>query len=558
MLADTTIRGEPAIASDREPVTRLRGVSLRAAVWVAVALALVAPIGLALVLAHHHGVRRQHERAHFLASEALGRVEFIRTQIAESLAALAASGAPGPCSPASLAMMRSITAANHYLAGLGYVESDHLRCSSFGQHGGRIPVGAPDYTSPSGLHIRQNFELPIAPGVGLLMATDSATGFASLTSPGLSIAIAQEQADVSVGTMVYSARTVLTRRGDFTPRWLPQMDAAYEGFMHDDSHLMVWKRSRGSDLMAYAAISAKTVAQTRKQMATYLVPLGATLGAGLLALAFGVARQQTSIRSLLKTGLRRNELKLVYQPIVDLQTGRWIGAEALVRWHRAGGELIGPDVFIPIAEKYGLMEAVTLKVIDMAAAEIPALIRTDPDFFVSINLSGGDFGSEKVLAALKEAATREGIGVHNLHVEATERAIIDTETVTAAIRKLRGQGFKVAIDDFGTGYSNLALLDQNTFDYLKIDKSFVDTIASGAAASQVIAHIIGLAREHDLVMIAEGVETGEQADYLREQNVQLGQGWLFGKPFSLEQFAARLRLQAAAQERGTAAPARQA
>lgn len=515
------------------------------AVCAVVVLAIVGPIALALLVAHNHSVRRQQERADFLASEVLARVDLIRSQVAEALAALAASGAPGPCAPASLAVMRAITAGSHYLAGLGYIADDHLRCSSFGLHGNDIPVGPPDHTSPSGLEIRQNRELSIAPGVKLLVTADHGTGFASLTSPGLSIAIAQEQEDVSVGTMVHSVRTVLVSRGDFDPDWFARMDDdAYEGVLRDGRHLVVWKRSRTGDLMAYAAVSAGTVADGMRRMSLYLVPVGAGVGAVLLAAAFLLAKRQTSIRSLLKTGLRRNELLLVYQPIVDLKTGRWIGAEALVRWYRAGGERIDPDVFIPIAEKYGLMESLTLKIIDIAAGDIPAFVRADPGFFVSINLSGSDFGSPKVLAALKGMDGRDGVGVRNVHLEATERAIIDTEAVKAAIKDLRGLGFKVAIDDFGTGYSNLALLDHSTFDYLKIDKSFVDTIACGSATSQVIAHIIDLARNRDLVMIAEGVETREQADYLREQGVQFGQGWLFGKPLSFDDFAARLRLQA--------------
>lgn len=553
------IEGDPTIVStDHAPVTRLRGFVLVAAVYLVVVLAIAGPIVLALLAAQNQSVRRQQERADFLATEVLARMDHIRSQITEALAALAASGAADPCGPANLVLMRTIAAGSHYLAGLGHIAEDRLRCSSFGLHDDGIAVGTPDYTSPAGLQIRQNRELSIAPGVALLLTTDLETGFSSLTSPGLSIAIAQDQEDVSVGAMAYSVRRVLINRGDFDPRWFEQMDDdVYEGVIHDGRHLGVWKRSRTGNLFTYAVISTDTVTRDMRRMTLYMVPIGAGIGVVLLAAAFLLAKRQTSIRSLLKTGLRRDELLLVYQPIVDLKTGRWIGAEALVRWHRTDGERIDPDVFIPIAEKHGMMESLTLKIIDLASGEIAAFVRDDPDFFVSINLSGSDFESARVLAALKGMAGRNGIAVRNVHVEATERAIIDTEAVKAAIKELRGIGFKVAIDDFGTGYSNLALLDRNTFDYLKIDKSFVDTIASGSATSQVIAHIIDLAGERNLVMIAEGVETQEQADYLREHGVQFGQGWLFGKPLPFDEFVSRLRLQT--QPAGSdAGPVRQA
>ncbi len=144
--------------------------------------------------------------------------------------------------------------------------------------------------------------------------------------------------------------------------------------------------------------------------------------------------------------------------------------------------------------------------------------------------------SGRILDVLGEKLSKTGIAAGQIWLEATERGFIDIEAARATLRRARERGHFVAIDDFGTGYSSLQYLQGLPMDALKIDKSFADTIGRNSATSSVTAHIIDMAKTLDLQIVAEGVETEEQADYLKAHDVNFGQGWLFSKPLPAADF----------------------
>jgi diguanylate cyclase (GGDEF)-like protein len=252
------------------------------------------------------------------------------------------------------------------------------------------------------------------------------------------------------------------------------------------------------------------------------------------------ALERLRIESELRAALTRDELRLVYQPIVSLATGAVTGAEALVRWqHPERGEL-APAEFITVAEESGLIVRLGEWVLTAACEEAArwAAMRPDgPPLNVSVNLSARQVAESRLAEVVAEALERSGLDPANLVLEITESVLLeDADTPKDTLRAVKDLGVRLVLDDFGTGYSSLGYLKRLPLDGLKIDRQFVAGLGTDSDDTAIVSAVTGMAHGLGLTVIAEGVETEGQRDALRALGCQRAQGYLFWRPVSAAAF----------------------
>jgi diguanylate cyclase (GGDEF)-like protein len=263
--------------------------------------------------------------------------------------------------------------------------------------------------------------------------------------------------------------------------------------------------------------------------------------------------RKLGLETRLRRAIERGEMVLYYQPLVDLHAGRVVGAEALVRWKHPEEGLLSPADFIEIAEETGLIVPMGEWILRTALEEArrwPAWGRRP--FKVSTNLSARQFRERRLEHQIRATVLQSGVDPRHIELEITESALMyNTQEAVKLLSVLREMGLGIALDDFGTGYSSLSYLLKFPISTLKIDRLFVKEVCRDARSAALTRSIISMAAGLDLELIAEGVETQEQADELERQGCRLVQGYLFGRPMPAEEFRSliedRSELTAAAQ-----------
>jgi EAL domain-containing protein (putative c-di-GMP-specific phosphodiesterase class I) len=264
---------------------------------------------------------------------------------------------------------------------------------------------------------------------------------------------------------------------------------------------------------------------------------------GARAELFDSAMRDNAVRALqieqeLQQALERGDLRLYLQPGVDLRTGQVIGAEALVRWQHPQRGLIVPDRFLSVAEETGLIVPLGAWVIGEACRQL-AEWQSRPetaDLHLSLNLSARELTHPDVVANVLGCVRESGVDPHYLTIEVTEStAMADGDSGFRALRELSHEGIRVAIDDFGTGYSSLDQLRRMPVDIVKVDRSFVSGMADDPTDRALVAAVVGMGRALKLAVVAEGIESPEEAEALRELGCNIGQGFLFAKPLPAEE-----------------------
>jgi diguanylate cyclase (GGDEF)-like protein len=255
--------------------------------------------------------------------------------------------------------------------------------------------------------------------------------------------------------------------------------------------------------------------------------------------------EMTQLEADLYKAFEQDQLSLAYQPIVNLQTGRLIGFEALARWNHPEKGLIPPDKFITVAEESGLIFTLGAWVLRQACTQLAAWIREynlEKPPTLAVNLSSLELNQTYFLAQVDLMLKETGIDSHLLKLELTESTLMEnSESMDLLLDELHARNIELAIDDFGTGYSSLSYLDQLPVQVLKIDRKFVNGITQSGEGSgsavEIVKATISLAHSLNIMVVAEGIETEQQYQLLRSYGCDFGQGYYIAKPLSSEDAA---------------------
>ncbi|MGA2888685.1 MAG: EAL domain-containing protein [Terracidiphilus sp.] len=456
------------------------------------------------------------------------------TEARDVMAAMRASSYPF-CSDADIFFIRNQVFSSEYMKDAGRIRDGKIVCSaSLGRLEKPFELPKPEFSQADGTKVYQNLApFPIGRGtVVSLQLGDVYAIFGSRIQQGSRFEQAEPLVDhLKITKVDHSGRSIATP--------LLTVDASRtkdgQGRHGDSVYATRCSPLYFSCVTAYATIPGALLASQAEVKIN--IVLGGLTGA-LLGFVFSLLyRRNRSMEQQLRRAVRKDRLRVAYQPIVSLSSGRIVGAEALMRWTDEDGVAVGPDMFIKIAEAQGFVGEITRLVVHHALRDFASTLRAHADFQLSVNVAAADLGDPGFLPMLDASLNQAGVAAASLAIEITESSTARFKAALVTIHLLRQRGHSVHIDDFGTGYSSLSYLHDLSIDAIKIDRSFTQAIGTEAVTVGILPQILAMAAALNLRVIVEGIETAQQASYFSGL-VQpiLGQGWLYGRPVPAEDF----------------------
>lgn len=456
---------------------------------------------------------------------------------AELRTALVAVGASQlhPCSSSEIGYFRALIFESEFLRDAGRMHGDgNIDCSAALGTLARPGVESrPDFTQQDGTKIYKSLAPYRSNGLQVitLQLNDAFVVFTPITRMHV------EPYPMHYTLTVTDAPSLRSRSllGEPTRDSLPIF--SHEGNYRQGDTLFSTRCSIGFFSCATAYTSIPEMLQENHTRFAGCVALGGLFGALFGLVLCMLYRRNKSVEQQLRRAIRGDKLRVVYQPEVDLRSERIVGAEALVRWTDEDGAVVGPDVFVRIAEERGFVGEITRLVLRHALRDFGETLKKHPDFRLSINVAAADLTDPEFLPMLDRALAQKGVPARALAIEITEGSTARHEAAIETIHNLRRRGHSVHIDDFGTGYSSLAYLHELSVDAIKIDKAFTQAIGTESVVVTILPQILAMAEALDLEVIVEGIETPVQAEYFTTFTQPiLAQGWLFGRPVPADSF----------------------
>jgi len=509
-------------------VTSKRMISL---VTGTMSVAVLLPVVLSIWLARYQAEQRFHQDLSAYSQ----RINTLASQVIdEAKAALKEINRVDSqtCDRDHLQAMRRVAFTYRYIQEVVFLKGSQALCSSLEQESHIAPFPEPEKISNAGYRIW--FTPTNDQGIDHYMIAMSHSDHMVVVDPRSFIdVIPFGPWPIEAALVGLTHDRVITSSAPLSPKvWQAVRARNLSQYREGENVYSIFRNRQGNFAVVVWASSHPMNVASRQQLMVWL-PVGILLSLLLAALVLRLMKERHSPRFRLMNAIKSRQLTVCYQPIIRLTDRKCVGVEALVRWPQADGSQLTPDIFIPLAEQTGLINALTRLVIENVFSEMGNWLHQQPDFHVSVNLAPGDLHNNDILQLLTEYGQRHQIRPQQIAIEITERGFADPTVTGPVIKQFRAAGHPVYIDDFGTGYSSLSYLQNLDVDVLKIDKAFVDALEYNTVAP----HIIDMAKHLHLEMVAEGIETVKQAEWLASHGVQYGQGWLFSKALN----AAELR-----------------
>jgi len=456
--------------------------------------------------------------------------------LAESHAVLSAMNAApyAHCTEQELTYFRALLFESKHLKDAGRIRDGHIDCSAaLDRLPEPRPLPNPDFLLGDGTSIYR--DLPLYQEEDETVITLQSGNSFVVFQPATLVQLGPSNFLFAESVVDAPTHNIGWLRGDalkIDPEVLTTDGHARFGQMLYSTHCS----SRGlSCVTGYVSIHDALKAE-QLQRVIYMIFSG--LACGIFGMIVSIFyRRSHGLEHQLHRAVQNDNLQVVYQPVVDLETRHIIGAEALVRWTDEDGFVISPDVFVKIAEERGFISDITRLVLRHALADMGDILRESHTFRLNINITATDLADPRFLPLLERSLAEAQIPTRNLGIEITESGTARQQVAMDAILQLRRRGHRVYIDDFGTGYSSLAYLQDLSVDAIKIDRAFTKAIGTESVTVSILPQIMAMADALNLQVVVEGIETAEQARYFanREKHV-FAQGWLFGYPFPSDEF----------------------
>ncbi len=506
---------------------------LTALTFLLLVLAILMPIGLSSYWAKVRAERTFLAQVDVFSTRTLQRVERVLHQAVAALQQLDGDTFE-PCSSKHLLAMRRASFSFSYVQEVIYVDGKSPRCSSLVNNLQVAELPAPDWQGAPGYSawFQANNDL----GLNKPMVNLRFGRHVVVIDPGSYVDIVPLNDQIGLGVLDTQNGRVIAALGSTDRNLLAEAAARGQDSFRDKDNYFVIRRSSVLPVMVVAYTPLTGFFEDFLSQLELWLPLGLLISILVAWLLLKLLRQRLSTRNQLLEALLLQQFQVHYQPIIELASGRCVGAEALLRWRLPDGSYVRPDIFIPQAQSDGLIQQITDRLITLIFSDVGNFLASRPDLHVSINVAPEDLQTRRVLDTLPVLLKKHGVAASQICIEATERGFIDADSARLIIDGFREAGHPVYIDDFGTGYSSLAYLQKLNVDVLKIDKLFVDTLVTEGVTNKVALHIIKMAHSLNLMMIAEGIEHAAQVDYLHKNGVQYGQGWLFAKAMPIKRF----------------------